>query len=169
MPNTLSAIEPKERPRGDSAWMQVALELAARAAEAGDEVPVGAVLVGADGALLASGTNRAIACCDATAHAEVVALREAGARLGNYRLDGCTLYVTLEPCAMCAAAMVHARIARLVYGAMNPKAGACGSVFDLLRDPRHNHRVVVDGGVLAQEAGEALSAWFRARRAARNA
>ncbi len=156
------------RPRGDSAWMRLALELADQAAGAGDEVPVGALLVSADGRLLATGTNRAIACRDPTAHAEIVALREAGQRLGNYRLDGCTLYVTLEPCAMCAMALVHARIARLVYGAANPKAGACGSVFDLLRDPRHNHRVIVDGGVLAEDAGAQLSEWFRARREARN-
>lgn len=159
--------DPSRRPRGDSAWMQLALELTDRAAGAGDEVPVGALLVARDGRLLAAGTNRAIACSDATAHAEIVALRAAGQRLGNYRLDGCTLYVTLEPCAMCAMAMVHARIARLVYGASNPKAGACGSVFDLLRDPRHNHRVIVDGGVLAEETGARLSEWFRARRAAR--
>lgn len=121
-----------------------------------------------DGSLLAAGRNSAIAGNDPTAHAEINALREAGQRLGNYRLDGCTLYVTLEPCAMCAMALVHARVARLVYGASNPKAGACGSVFDLLRDPRHNHRVVVDGGVLSEEAGARLSEWFRARRQARN-
>jgi tRNA(Arg) A34 adenosine deaminase TadA len=159
--------DPSRRPRGDSAWMQLALELADRAAGEGDEVPVGALLVAHDGRLLAAGTNRAIATNDPTAHAEIIALRAAGQRLGNYRLDGGTLYVTLEPCAMCAAALVHARIARLVYGAANPKAGACGSVFDILRDPHHNHRVIVDGGVLAEEAGARLSEWFRARRAAR--
>ncbi len=156
------------RPRGDSAWMRLALELADLAAEGGDEVPVGALLIARDGSLLATGTNRTIVCHDPSAHAEIVALRAAGQRLGNYRFDGCTLYVTLEPCAMCAMAMVHARVARLVYGASNPKAGACGSVFDLLRDPRHNHRVVVDGGVLAEEAGTRLSDWFRARRTARS-
>ena len=160
--------DPARRPRGDSAWMRLALELADRAALAGDEVPVGALLVAPDGSLLAAGRNSAIAGNDPTAHAEINALREAGQRLGNYRLDGCTLYVTLEPCAMCAMALVHARVARLVYGASNPKAGACGSVFDLLRDPRHNHRVVVDGGVLSEEAGARLSEWFRARRQARN-
>ena len=160
--------DPSRRPHGDSAWMQLALDLADRAAGEGDEVPVGALLVARDGSLLATGTNRAIACHDPSAHAEIVALRAAGQRLGNYRFDDCTLYVTLEPCAMCAMAMVHARVARLVYGASNPKAGACGSVFDLLRDPRHNHRVVVDGGVLAEEAGARLSEWFRERRAARS-
>ena len=153
-------------PRGDSAWMQVALEVAERARCEDDEIPVGAVLVDAKGRLLASGSNRTIAEHDPTAHAEVVALRAAGKLLGNYRLEGCTLYVTLEPCAMCAMALVHARVARVVYGAANPKAGACGSVFDLLRDPRHNHRVVVDGGVLAEEAAARLSGYFREKRRA---
>lgn len=153
-------------PRGDSAWMQVALEVAERARREDDEVPVGAVLVDADGNHLTSGSNRTIAEHDPTAHAEVVALRAAGKLLGNYRLEGCTLYVTLEPCAMCAMALVHARVARVVYGAANPKAGACGSVFELLRDPRHNHRVIVDGGVLAEEAGSRLSDYFREKRRA---
>lgn len=144
--------------------MQLALEVAERARREHDEIPVGAVLVAPDGHLLASGSNRTIIEHDPTAHAEVVALREAGKALGNYRLEGCTLYVTLEPCVMCAMALVHARIARLVYGAANPKAGACGSVFDLLRDPRHNHRVIVDGGVLAEEAGARLSDYFREKR-----
>ena len=152
------------QPRGDSAWMKVALDVAERARCEDGEIPVGAVLVGADGMLLSSGSNRTIAEHDPSAHAEIVALREAGRALGNYRLEGCTLYVTLEPCAMCAMALVHARIARLVYGAANPKAGACGSVFDLMRDPRHNHRVIVDGGVLAEEAGARLSEYFRQKR-----
>lgn len=155
---------PDNPPRGDSAWMHVALDVAERARRQDDEIPVGAVLIGPDGVLLASGSNRTIAEHDPTAHAEVVALREAGRALGNYRLEGCTLYVTLEPCAMCAMALIHARIARLVYGAANPKAGACGSVFDLMRDARHNHRVVVDGGVLAEEAGARLSDYFREKR-----
>lgn len=149
---------------GDSHWMGRALELAERAWREDDEVPVAALIVGPDGQWLASGSNRTIAEHDPTAHAEIVAMREAGRALGNYRLEGCTLYVTLEPCAMCAMAMVHARIARLVYGAANPKAGACGSVFDLLRDARHNHRVIVDGGVLAAEAGAHLSAYFQEKR-----
>jgi tRNA(adenine34) deaminase len=151
-------------PRGDSAWMREALRVAERAWREDDEIPVGVVLVDANGALLARGSNRTIAEHDPSAHAEIVALRAGGRALGNYRLEGCTLYVTLEPCAMCAMALVHARVARLVYGASNPKAGACGSVFDLLRDPRHNHRVIVDGGVLAAEAGACLSAYFREKR-----
>lgn len=156
----------KRRPRrrGDQDWMRLALEWAERAWRVEHEVPVAALVVAADGRLLATGSNRCIAEHDPTAHAEVVAMREAGRTLGNYRLDGCTLYVTLEPCAMCAMAMVHARIARLVYAASNPKAGACGSVFDLLRDPSLNHRVTVDGGVLVEEAGALLSAYFRAKR-----
>jgi tRNA(Arg) A34 adenosine deaminase TadA len=101
---------------------------------------------------------------DPTAHAEVVAMRRAGRRLGNHRLTGCTVYVTLEPCAMCAMAMVHARVARVVYAASDPKTGAAGSVFDLLESPRHNHRVAVTGGVLADEAGRMLSNYFRAKR-----
>ena len=115
------------------------------------------MLVSADGDVLGEGWNRNITEHDPTAHAEIVAMRQAGLRLGNHRLLGCTLYVTLEPCAMCAMAMVHARIARLVYGASDPKTGAAGSVFDLLADPRHNHRVEVQGGVLAEEAGTRLT------------
>lgn len=157
-------------PRGDHAWMQQALELADHCLRDHDEVPVAALIVDRAGQLIASGSNRTIIDHDPTAHAEIVALREAGRYLDNYRLEGCTVYVTLEPCAMCAMAMVHARIARLVYGASNPKAGACGSVFDLLRDPRHNHRVIVDGGILAAQAGARLSAYFREKRhQARNA
>lgn len=144
--------------------MQLALDVAERARREDDEIPVGALVVGPQGELLATGSNRTVAEHDPSAHAEIVALREAGRALGNYRLEGCTLYVTLEPCAMCAMALVHARIARLVYGAANPKAGACGSVFDLLRDPRHNHKVIADGGVLAEEAGARLSGYFREKR-----
>ena len=145
--------------------MRQALALAERAERDFDEVPVGALLVGPDGALLAEGFNRNISDHDPTAHAEIVAMREAGRRLGNHRLLGCTLYITLEPCAMCAMAMVHARIARVVYAANDPKTGAAGSVFDLLADPRHNHRVQVQGGVLASEASERLTAYFRRKRA----
>jgi tRNA(Arg) A34 adenosine deaminase TadA len=130
-----------------------------------DEVPIGAVLVGADGELLAEGWYRNITEHDPTAHAEIVAMRQAGLRLGNHRLLGTTLYVTLEPCAMCAMAMVHARVARVVVAAADPKTGAAGSVFDLLADPRHNHRVTVQGGLLAEDAGQRLSDYFRAKRA----
>jgi len=149
----------------DERWMRHALVLADRAEREDDEVPVGAVLVGEDGALLAEGWNRNITEHDPTAHAEIVALRQAGMRLGNHRLLGTTLYVTLEPCAMCAMAMVHARIARVVYAASDPKTGAAGSVFDLLTDARHNHRVEVQGGLMADEASARLSAYFRAKRA----
>ena len=148
----------------DKDWMRHALVLAERAEREDDEIPVGAVLVGANGALLSEGSNRNITDHDPTAHAEIVAMRQAGKEVGNHRLVGCTLYVTLEPCAMCAMAMVHARIARVVYAASDPKTGAAGSVFDLLRDPRHNHRVEVQGGLLAEEAGTRLSAYFRRKR-----
>jgi tRNA(Arg) A34 adenosine deaminase TadA len=149
---------------GDDGWMARALDLADRAEHEDDEIPVGALVVGPDGALLGEGWNRNIGESDPTAHAEVVAMRQAGRALGNHRLVGCTLYVTLEPCAMCAMAMVHARLARVVYGAADPKTGAAGSVFDLLADPRHNHRVEVAGGVLGAEAGQRLSNYFRRKR-----
>ena len=148
----------------DQAWMRRALALAEHARDALDEVPVGAVLVDAEGRLLAEGCNRTITDSDPSAHAEIVALREAGRTLGNYRLNGCTLYVTLEPCAMCAMALVHARIARLVYGADDPKTGAVHSVFELLQSEHHNHRVAVQGGVLADDCGAMLRDFFRARR-----
>ena len=148
----------------DEAWMRQALALADRAQHEDDEIPVGALLVGADGELLAEGWNRNISERDPSAHAEIVAMRKAGQALGNHRLLGSTLYVTLEPCAMCAMAMVHARVARVVYAASDPKTGACGSVFDLLADPRHNHRVQVQGGLLAEEASQRLSGYFRAKR-----
>jgi tRNA(adenine34) deaminase len=146
----------------DELYMHRALQLA-RCAEAEGEVPVGAVLV-AEGRVVAETWNRPISSNDPTAHAELLALRVAGKALGNYRLVGATLYVTLEPCAMCAGAMVHARIARLVYGAPDPKAGAAGSVFDLLRSEALNHRVEVEGGVLGEACGELLRRFFQARR-----
>lgn len=155
---------PTEQHNTDLDWMRHALALADRAEREDDEIPVGAVLVGADGALLGEGWNRNISEYDPSAHAEIMAMRQAGRALGNHRLVGCTLYVTLEPCAMCAVAMVHARIARLVYAAGDPKTGAAGSVFDLVADPRHNHRIEVSSGVLAVEAGTRLSNYFRRKR-----
>ena len=148
----------------DQRWMRHALSLADRAEREDDEVPVGAVLVGEGGELLAEGWNRNITEHDPTAHAEIVAMRQAGMRLGNHRLTGATLYVTLEPCAMCAMAMIHARIARVVYAASDPKTGAAGSVFNLLTDPRHNHRIEVVGGLFGEQAGQRLSAYFRRKR-----
>ena len=146
----------------DAAMMREALQLAALAALR-DEVPVGAVVV-KDGEIIGRGYNAPIASRDPTAHAEIRALREAANTVGNYRLGGCTLYVTLEPCAMCAGAIMHARIARLVYGASDPKTGACGSVVDLFSEGRLNHHAEVTGGVLAAEAGKQLSDFFAARR-----
>jgi len=146
----------------DEAWMSEALALA-RTAQACGEVPVGAIVV-KDGAIVGRGGNAPIAGFDPTAHAEIAALREAGRTLGNYRLPGCELFVTLEPCAMCAGAMLHARIARLVYGARDPKTGACGSVIDLFAEQRLNHHATVDGGVLAAECGGLLADFFAARR-----
>ena len=148
----------------DEHWMRQALALADRAQHEDNEIPVGALIVDAAGHVIAEGWNRNIADHDPSAHAEIVAMRRAGAAVGNHRLVGCTLYVTLEPCAMCAMALVHARVARLVYAAADPKTGACGSVFDLVADPRHNHRVQVQGGVLGEEAGRRLSNYFRAKR-----
>ena len=142
--------------------MRAALAEAARAAAAG-EVPVGAVLV-RDGAIVARGWNRPISTCDPTAHAEIVALREAAAAHGNYRLPGCELYVTLEPCAMCVGAMVHARLARVVYGARDPKTGACGSIVDLPALAQWNHHGVFEGGILADECGALLRRFFADRR-----
>lgn len=136
----------------------------AREAEAAGEVPVGAVIVDASGAVVARAANAPIARNDPTAHAELLALRAAGRVLGNYRLPGCVLYATLEPCAMCVGALVHARIARIVYGAADPKTGACGSVFDLAANAQMNHRIEVAGGVLAEECGALLKRFFAARR-----
>lgn len=147
---------------GDAAWMREALALAREAAGQGD-VPVGAVVV-CDGQRVAGGANRTVRDQDPTAHAELVAMRAAAAALGSWRLERCTLYVTLEPCAMCAGAIVLARMARVVFGAWDEKAGMAGSVDDLLRHPRLNHRPEVAAGVLAEECGELLREFFRAKR-----
>jgi tRNA(adenine34) deaminase len=142
--------------------MQAALAEARLAAEA-DEVPIGAVVV-YDGTILARGHNRVLCDVDPTAHAEVVALRAAATALGNYRLNGCTLFVTLEPCAMCAGAMIHARLDRLVFAASDPKAGAAGSVLAVLNHPQLNHKLLVGQGILAEESAELLRTFFRQRR-----
>jgi tRNA(adenine34) deaminase len=146
----------------DADWMQAALTLAGRAAAFG-EVPVGALLVQDDN-LLAEGWNQPIASHDPTAHAEVMALRAAGQSLGNYRLPGTTLYVTLEPCLMCVGAIVHARVSRLVYGAFDLKSGAVTTCLQGFEAPGLNHRVASTGGVLADECGEVLKEFFRKRR-----
>ncbi len=146
----------------DAAYMRRALELARHAEEAG-EVPVGALVVLND-EIIGEGWNQPIVAHDPTAHAEIVALRAAAARIRNYRLSDTVLYVTLEPCAMCAGAMVHARVARVVYGAADPKSGAAGSVFNLLESSALNHRAQVTRGVLAEECGEMLRKFFEARR-----
>jgi len=142
--------------------MQAALDEARLAAEGG-EVPIGAVVV-SDGAIVARGQNRVLRDVDPTAHAEIVALRAAAAAIGNYRLMGCTLFVTLEPCSMCAGAMIHSRIDRLVYAAADPKAGAAGSVLAVLNHPQLNHQMEVEQGILADEAAELLRNFFRERR-----
>ncbi|HTV84056.1 MAG TPA: tRNA adenosine(34) deaminase TadA [Dyella sp.] len=147
----------------DATYMRRALQLAEHARDAENEVPVGAVLV-QDGQIVGLGWNRNITLHDPTAHAEIMALRAAGEKLANYRIVGATLYVTLEPCAMCAMALVHARIGRVVYGATDPKTGAAGSVFDTLVSERHNHRIEVQGGLLADESSTLLREFFRARR-----
>ncbi|NLB58038.1 MAG: tRNA adenosine(34) deaminase TadA [Gammaproteobacteria bacterium] len=146
------------------ALLRQALALADRAEREFDEIPVGALVVDAQGAVIGEGWNRNIGDHDPSAHAEIIAMRQAGRALGNHRLLGCTLYVTLEPCAMCAMAMVHARVARLVYAAPDPKTGAAGGVFDLVEDPRHNHRIEVARGVLADDAGVRLTNYFRRKR-----
>ena len=150
------------KPRPDELWMEEALRCAQRALEAG-EVPVGAVVV-CDGRIVGRGWNRNITASDPTAHAEVVALREAGAAVGNHRLEDCALFVTIEPCAMCAGAMVHARMRRLVYGADDPKAGAVYSVMQVLNHPQLNHTIEVRRGVLAGRSAEVLQSFFRSRR-----
>ncbi len=143
-------------------FMQLALDLATQAALNG-EVPVGAIVV-KDGVIIGRGSNAPIGLHDPTAHAEIIAMREAAQYLSNYRLVDCTLYVTLEPCAMCSGAMQHARIARLVYGASDPKTGACGSVVNLMGEPKLNHHTEVLGGVLAEQCGTVLTTFFKQRR-----
>ncbi|MEO8993768.1 MAG: tRNA adenosine(34) deaminase TadA [Rhodanobacter sp.] len=147
----------------DIAHMRHALQLAVHARDAENEVPVGAVLV-QGGNVVGLGWNRNVTLHDPTAHAEIQALRAAGEKLSNHRIVGGTLYVTLEPCSMCAMAMIHARIGRLVYAAADPKTGAAGSVFDTLISERHNHRIEVAGGLLADESASLLREFFRARR-----
>ena len=150
-------------PAGDELWMEEALRLAERSAAA-EEVPVGAVIV-RDGVIVGRGWNQAITACDPTAHAEIIALRDAAAHAANYRLLDCELYVTLEPCAMCAGALVQARIRRLIYGAADPKAGAAGSVLSVINHAALNHRMDMRAGVLAGRCMEILQAFFRERRA----
>jgi tRNA(adenine34) deaminase len=148
--------------KADELWMEEALRLAQRSVAA-EEVPVGAVIV-RDGIIVGRGWNRTIAACDPTAHAEMIALREAATHTGNYRLPDCDLYATLEPCAMCAGALVHARIRRLVYGAPDSKAGAAGSALSVVNHPALNHQMQVTAGVLAGRCMEMLQAFFRERR-----
>ncbi len=146
----------------DQIYMQAAIALAKQAAENG-EVPVGAIVV-KDGEIIGRGSNAPIGLHDPSAHAEILAMREAASNIGNYRLVDCTLYVTLEPCAMCSGAIQHARIANLIYGASDPKTGACGSVINLMTEEKLNHHTTVKSGVLAEEAGQILSNFFRQRR-----
>ncbi|MBQ4799658.1 tRNA adenosine(34) deaminase TadA [Pseudoalteromonas sp. MMG006] len=150
-------------PIDDSYWMELALEYALKA-QALNEIPVGAVVV-KDNKLIAAGYNRSITDNDPSAHAEMIAVREAGKVLNNYRLIDCTLYVTLEPCSMCAGLLVHSRINRLVFGASDAKTGSAGSIMNLLQEPRLNHQVEVCGGVLAQQCGNTISEFFKNRRA----
>lgn len=147
----------------DIQYMRRALQLAAHARDAENEVPVGAVLV-QESEIVGLGWNRNITLHDPTAHAEIMAMRAAGEKLANHRLSGATLYVTLEPCSMCAMAMIHARLGRVVYATPDPKTGAAGSVFNTLIDARHNHRIEVAGGLLAEESASLLRDFFRARR-----
>ncbi|MEO8630558.1 MAG: tRNA adenosine(34) deaminase TadA [Betaproteobacteria bacterium] len=158
------ATEPQSFDSADEQFMRRALQLAVMAEQAG-EVPVGAVLV-LDGVIVGEGFNAPISRSDPTAHAEVAALRDAGQRRGNYRCPGSTLYVTLEPCAMCAGALINARVRRVIYGARDPKTGACGSVVDLFSETRLNHQTVSRHGLLEAECGALLRDFFAARRAA---
>ncbi|RCV90216.1 tRNA adenosine(34) deaminase TadA [Billgrantia montanilacus] len=151
--------------RSDEFYMHRALDQAREGLAAG-EVPVGAVVVDAAGEIVGAGYNAPVSGHDPSAHAEIRALRDAGARLGNYRLDGCTLYVTLEPCLMCTGAIIHARLARVVYGAAEPRTGMVESKANLFAQPWHNHRVQVEGGVLAVRASQLLKAFFETRREA---
>lgn len=146
----------------DQRWIKEAIVLAKQAADEG-EVPVGAVVV-KDGKIIGRGWNQNIGLNDPTAHAEIMAMREAGNSQANHRLPGCTLYVTLEPCVMCAGAMIHARLERIVFAATDPKTGAAGGKFDLLSNPAHNHAPVVNGGCLAEECSALLKEFFRQRR-----
>jgi tRNA(adenine34) deaminase len=150
-------------PEQDAEFMRAAIELAEEAGRRG-EVPVGAVIVGPDGRVVGRGFNQPILRHDPTAHAEVMALRDAAETLVNYRMPGCTLYVTLEPCVMCAGAIMHARIGRVVFGARDPKTGVAGSVIDLFAETRLNHHAEVEGGLLADTCGGILSGFFAARR-----
>jgi tRNA(adenine34) deaminase len=147
----------------DHYWMRHAMALAEQAGREG-EVPVGAVLIDGGGKIVGEGWNRPIGAHDPTAHAEIQALRAAGQAVGNYRLVDTTLYVTLEPCTMCAGAIIHARVGRLVFGAYDPKTGAAGSRFEVLTSNEHNHRVEISGGVLAEQCSAQISGFFRARR-----
>ena len=147
----------------DERFMQRALELAMYAQDLHAEVPVGAVVV-IDGQIVGEGWNQSISGNDPSAHAEIMALRDAGRRLGNYRFPGAELFVTLEPCVMCAGAMIHARLARVVYAAADPKTGAAGSVFDTLISPLHNHKIAVEKGLLAEQASALLTGFFKQRR-----
>jgi tRNA(adenine34) deaminase len=158
----MTTVDPVEQAEIDARYMSRALELA-RMAEAAGEVPVGAVIV-KDGAIVAEGWNRPISTHDPTAHAEVIAMRAAAQSIQNYRLLDTTLYVTLEPCAMCASAMVHARVKRLVYAATDPRAGASGSIFNITQNSALNHRLDVQAGVMAEECAAALRTFFAARR-----
>lgn len=153
--------------KGDEEWMQYAMTLALKAQDEG-EVPVGAVLV-LDNRVIGEGWNRSIRHHDPTAHAEIMALRQGGCAVQNYRLIDATLYVTLEPCVMCAGAMIHSRIRRVVYGAADAKTGAAGSLLDVLRHPGMNHQIEITSGVLAQACSEQLSAFFRYRRSQKKA
>ena len=150
------------QPGDDAAWMELALEQAQLAALAG-EVPVGALVI-RNGEIIGQGHNRNLLDNDPTAHAEIVALRQAAARVGNHRLIGCTMVATIEPCSMCAGALIHARIARLVYGAADPKAGAAGSTVQVINHPSLNHRMEVTAGVLADKCSEILQQFFRRKR-----
>jgi tRNA(adenine34) deaminase len=158
----LTPAETNPEPNSDELFMEEALRAAQRALEAG-EVPVGAVVVH-DGKIIGRGSNRNLTDSDPTAHAEIIALRQAGAALGNHRLEGCELFATIEPCAMCAGALVHARLKRLVFGADDPKAGAIRSVMQVLNHPSLNHRMEVRTGVLAGRCAELLQGFFRSRR-----
>ncbi len=162
MTNDQATANPQVNPASDELWMAEALRAAQRALEAG-EVAVGAVVI-CDGKIVGRGWNHNLSDSDPTAHAEIMALREAGENVGNHRLVGCELFVTIEPCAMCAGALVHARVKRLVYGANDPKAGAVHSVMEVVNHPQLNHRMEVRGGVLAGRCAELLQSFFRERR-----